>query len=59
MDKPDDISRMKVKERRDGITVLVDPGTVKTKKNRHRHIKDGAPKSERGKQHNERLVVAV
>lgn len=33
----------------DGIVIFVDKMTWITKKNRHRHIKDGAPKKERGK----------
>lgn len=45
-----DISRFRSEKATDGITVLVDPGTRKTKKNRHRHVKDGAPKNMRGKE---------
>lgn len=33
----------------DGIVTYVDPMTHVTKKNRKRHIKDGAPKKERGR----------
>ena len=33
----------------DGIVVHIAKETVKTKKNRRRHIKDGAPKKMRGK----------
>jgi len=34
----------------DGIYVyLRDPGTIVKKKNRKRHVKDGCPKSERGR----------
>lgn len=32
----------------DGTVIFIDPGTEKKKKNRKRHIKDGAPKSMRG-----------
>lgn len=34
--------------RSDGVVVFVDPMTEKKKKNRVRHIKDGAPKRFRG-----------
>lgn len=33
----------------DGVIFYKDPGTRKVKKNRHRHIKDKAPKSMRGR----------
>lgn len=33
----------------DGIVIFKDPGTRKTKKNRHRKIRDGAPKCMRGR----------
>ena len=33
----------------DGTMVFVEPSTIKKKKNRMRHVKDGAPKSMRGK----------
>lgn len=32
----------------DGTMVFIDPGTMRKKKNRMRHTKDGAPKSMRG-----------
>ena len=35
----------------DGTICFIDPSTEVKKKNRHRHIKDGCPKSERGKAH--------
>ena len=42
----------------DGTVTFIDPGTRKTKKNRHRHTKDGAPKKLRGipKEHLEVIV---
>lgn len=47
-------AKMKSFEYPDGITVLIDPGTVTKKKNRKRHAKDGAPKSMRGLPHERR-----
>ena len=44
-----DISRMCIKTATDGVVVYKDPMTRKVKKNRHRHVKDGAPKNMRGK----------
>lgn len=43
-----DTRELKTREYPDGITVFVDPGTVKKKKNRWRHCKDGTPKRMRG-----------
>lgn len=40
----------------DGVVVMIDPGTRPKKKNRKRHIKDGAPKSMRGIPHERRSV---
>lgn len=45
-----DISRMKTMTAEDGTVVFIDPGTRKTKKNRHRHVKEGTPKKLRGTQ---------
>ncbi len=45
----DELDRMKTKIDEDGIMIFIDTNTRKTKKNRHRHIKDSAPKKERGK----------
>lgn len=42
------INRMKRVTKPDGVTVLIDTGVRKTKKNRHRHCKDGTPKKLRG-----------
>lgn len=41
-------TRMRTLERPDGTIVFLDPGTEVKKKNRSRHVKDGAPKSMRG-----------
>lgn len=38
----------------DGVVVMIDPGTRPKKKNRKRHVKDGAPKSMRGIPHERR-----
>lgn len=38
----------------DDVVVMIDPGTRPKKKNRKRHIKDGAPKSMRGVSHERR-----
>ena len=51
MDSPNDISRMRTYESEDGVVIFKDPMTRKTKKNRHRHMKDGAPKNMRGVSH--------
>ena len=46
----DELGRMKsFQDMETGVLYFRDPGTVKKKKNRHRHVKDGCPKSERGK----------
>lgn len=46
----DELGRMKsFQDMETGVLYFRDPGTVKKKKNRHRHTKDGCPKSERGK----------
>ena len=48
----DELGRMKsFQDMKTGVLYFRDPGTVKKKKNRHRHMKDGCPKSERGKPH--------
>ena len=47
-----DISKMRMATSEDGVNVFIDPMTRVTKKNRKRHIKDGAPKSERGRKRN-------
>ncbi len=44
-----DETRYRMETGPDGVVIFVDPGTRVTKKNRHRRIKDGAPKSVRGK----------
>lgn len=45
--------RFKTRTYPDGSVVFVDPGTRVAKKNRRRHVKDGAPKSMRGKRNGE------
>lgn len=44
-----DVSKANGYVDKDGIYIFVDKNTRQTKKNRTRHIKDGAPKKERGK----------
>lgn len=52
MGENDDLSRMKsFQDMETGVLYFRDPGTVKKKKNRHRHVKEGTPRSERGKLH--------
>lgn len=45
----DNLNRWKTYTDEDGIVCFIDPGTETKKKNRVRHVKDGCPKSERGK----------
>lgn len=42
------LTKMRTYEHPDGTIVFLDPGTETKKKNRVRHVKDGAPKSMRG-----------
>lgn len=42
------ITGMRTYEHPDGTVIFIDPGTVQKKKNRQRHVKDGAPKCIRG-----------
>jgi hypothetical protein len=48
------VSTMRSLELPDGVVVMIDPGTETKKKNRKRHVKDGAPKSMRGIPHERR-----
>ena len=48
---------MRTTELPDGVVVMIDPGTETKKKNRKRHVKDGAPKSVRGIPHEERRTI--
>lgn len=41
-------TKMRTVELPDGNVIFVDPGTELKKKNRMRHVKDGAPKCFRG-----------
>ena len=41
-------AKMRTLELPDRTVVFIDPGTEVKKKNRTRHVKDGAPKSMRG-----------
>lgn len=48
---------LRIKQYPDGTVVTVDSMTEKKKKNRHRHVKDGAPKHMRGIQNKVEEIV--